>query len=151
MVTVHLVEEVIGSIDIETEASSRNTLSWFLVADKRCSWAEFRSFSKDTSNSSLSQSSPDLINLIVSVEDTGKGIPQEDQSRIFTPFVQVGPSISRRQGGIGIGLSISKCLVNLMNGEIGFMSIPKIGSTFTFTIVFTNDLKSQKLDQSSKM
>ncbi|CAN1216561.1 Histidine kinase 3 [Linum perenne] len=85
------------------------------------------------------------------MEDTGKGIPQEAQSRIFTPFVQVGPSISRRQEGIGIGLSISKCLVNIMNGEIGFMSIPKIGSTFTFTIVFTNDLKSQKLDQSSKM
>ncbi|CAN1794515.1 Histidine kinase 3 [Linum perenne] len=145
MVTVHLVEEVMDSIDIETEASSRNTLSGFPVADKRLSWAEFRSFNKDTSNSS-----PDLINLIVSVEDTGEGIPQEDQSRVFTPFVQVGPSISRKQGGTGIGLSISKCLVNLMNGEIGFVSIPKIGSTFSFTAVFTNDLKSQKLDQSNK-
>ncbi|CAN0896118.1 Histidine kinase 3 [Linum grandiflorum] len=141
LVTVHLVEEVIDSIDIETEASSRNTLSGFPVADKRSSWAEFRSFKKS--------SSPDLINLIISVEDTGEGIPQEDQPRIFTPFVQVGPSISRKQGGTGIGLSISKCLVTLMNGEIGFVSKPKIGSTFTFTAVFTNDLKSKKLNQSN--
>jgi len=52
--------------------------------------------------------------------------------------MQVGPSISRTHGGTGIGLSISKCLVGLMKGEIGFVSIPKIGSTFTFTAVFTN-------------
>ncbi|KDP26817.1 hypothetical protein JCGZ_17975 [Jatropha curcas] len=137
-VTVHLVEEVIDSIDVETESSSRNTLSGFPVADRRRSWTGFRTFSQEGSIHTLLPSSPDLINLIVSVEDTGEGIPLEAQSRIFTPFMQVGPSTSRKYGGTGIGLSISKCLVGLMNGEIGFESIPKIGTTFTFTAVFAN-------------
>ena len=137
-VTVHLVEEVIDSIDVETETSSKNTLSGYPVADRRHSWREFRAFGQEGSTSRFSSSSSDHINLIVSVEDTGVGIPLEAQPRVFTPFMQVGPSISRTHGGTGIGLSISKCLVNLMNGEIGFASIPKIGSTFTFTAVFTN-------------
>ncbi|RXH71601.1 hypothetical protein DVH24_025102 [Malus domestica] len=136
-VTVHLVEELIGSIGVETESSSKNTLSGFPVADKHRSWGGFRCFGQDGSASRFSSSS-DLINIIVSVEDTGVGIPLEAQSRVFTPFMQVGPSISRTHGGTGIGLSISKCLVGLMKGEIGFVSIPKIGSTFTFTAVFTN-------------
>ncbi|XP_068331996.1 histidine kinase 3-like [Pyrus communis] len=136
-VTVHLVEELIGSIDVETESSSKNTLSGFPVADRHCSWGGFRCFGQDGSTNQFSSSS-DLINIIVSVEDTGVGIPLEAQSRVFTPFMQVGPSISRTHGGTGIGLSISKCLVGLMKGEIGFVSIPKIGSTFTFTVVFTN-------------
>lgn len=99
-------------------------------------------FSQEGSNGPFSSSSD--INLIVSVEDTGEGIPLEAQSRVFTPFMQVGPSISRTHGGTGIGLSISKCLVGLMKGEIGFVSIPKIGSTFTFTAVFTNGCNSKE-------
>ncbi|EXB40302.1 Histidine kinase 3 [Morus notabilis] len=137
-VTVHLVEELINSIDVETETSSKNTLSGFRVADRRLSWTGFRAFSQEGSTCHVSSSSSDHINLIVSVEDTGVGIPPEAQARVFTPFMQVGPSISRTHGGTGIGLSISKCLVGLMNGEINFSSIPKIGSTFTFTAVFTN-------------
>ncbi|OAY34296.1 histidine kinase 3 isoform X1 [Manihot esculenta] len=154
-VTVHLVEEVIDFIDVETESSSRNTLSGFPIADRRRSWAGFRTFSQDGSSRTLLASSPDLVNLIVSVEDTGEGIPLEAQSRIFTPFMQVGPSTSRKYGGTGIGLSISKCLVGLMNGEIGFVSIPKIGTTFTFTAVFGNgcssshDYKSRKFSNQS--
>ncbi|GMY26551.1 histidine kinase 3 [Fagus crenata] len=152
-VTVHLVEEVIGSTEVET--SSKNTLSGFPVADRHCSWEEFKAFSQEGPTCLLSSSSSDLINLIVSVEDTGVGIPLEAQSRVFTPFMQVGPSISRTHGGTGIGLSISKCLVGLMNGEIGFVSIPKIGSTFTFTAVLTNgcsnpnEYKSQQINNQS--
>lgn len=154
-VTVHLVEEVINSIDIETESSPKNTLSGLPVADRRCSWAGFRTFSQEGTSCSHLSSSSDPINVIVSVEDTGEGIPLEAQSRVFTPFMQVGPSITRRYGGTGIGLSISKCLVGLMNGEIGFVSIPKIGSTFTFTAVFTNgcsnsnEYMSQKINSQS--
>ncbi|XP_039162813.1 histidine kinase 4-like [Eucalyptus grandis] len=84
------------------------------------------------------------INLIISVEDTGIGIPPEAQSRVFTPFMQVRPSIFRTHGGTGIGLSISKCLVGLMNGEIGFVSIPQVGSTFTFTAVFNDACSTSK-------
>ncbi|KAI8022996.1 Histidine kinase 3 [Camellia lanceoleosa] len=137
-VTVHLVEEVMESIEVEIESSSKNTLSGFPVADRCQSWAGFRTFSQDRPSCPLSSSSSGLINVIVSVEDTGVGIPLDAQPRVFTPFMQVGPSISRIHGGTGIGLSISKCLVNLMNGEIGFASVPKIGSTFTFTAAFTN-------------
>ncbi|XP_061338678.1 histidine kinase 3-like [Gastrolobium bilobum] len=137
-VTIHLVEEVVHSIEVEKELTSKDTLSGFQVADSRKSWEGFQAFSQEGPLGSFSSSSNDLINLIVSVEDTGEGIPLEDQSKIFTPFMQVGSSISRKHGGTGIGLSISKCLVGLMNGEIGFASIPKIGSTFTFTAVFTN-------------
>ncbi|CAA6659963.1 unnamed protein product [Spirodela intermedia] len=97
---------------------------------------------------SLSSSSSEPIHLIVSVEDTGVGIPREAQSRVFTPFMQVGPSISRIHGGTGIGLSICKCLVGLMKGEIGFVSEPHVGSTFSFTAVLdrgnsdSNELRS---------
>ncbi|CAL0320407.1 unnamed protein product [Lupinus luteus] len=137
-ITIHLVEEVVHSIEVDKELTSKDTLSGFAVADSRRSWEGFEAFSQEGPLGSLSSTSSDLINLIVSVEDTGEGIPLEAQSLIFTPFMQVGPSISRKHGGTGIGLSISKCLVELMNGEIGFVSEPKIGSTFTFTAVFTN-------------
>uniref|UniRef100_A0A1J3JZM8 histidine kinase n=1 Tax=Noccaea caerulescens TaxID=107243 RepID=A0A1J3JZM8_NOCCA len=138
-VTVHLVEELIDSIDVETASSSpESTLSGLPVADRKRSWENFKAFSS-SGNQSFPPSSSD-INLIVSVEDTGIGIPLEAQSRIFTPFMQVGPSISRTHGGTGIGLSISKCLVGLMKGEIGFSSTPKVGSTFTFTAVFANGM-----------
>ncbi|KAF5187863.1 Histidine kinase [Thalictrum thalictroides] len=115
-----------------------NTLSGFPVADRRRSWGGFKTLNKEDPLSPQTFSTSELINLIVSVEDTGVGIPFEAQSRVFTPFMQVGPSISRIHGGTGIGLSISKCLVSLMKGEIGFVSEPHIGSTFTFTAVFSS-------------
>lgn len=139
------------TMEVETESSPRNTLSGYPVADRRKSWVGFKTFSKEGSTCPFSLSSSDPVNLIVSVEDTGVGIPLEAQSRVFTPFMQVGPSISRTHGGTGIGLSISKCLVGLMNGEIGFVSIPKIGSTFTFTAVFTNGSKKSNLQKSQQI
>ncbi|KAL0408478.1 UNVERIFIED_CONTAM: Histidine kinase [Sesamum radiatum] len=131
-VTVNLVEEV---VELEDPTSS---LSGLPVVDRRRSWAGFRTFNQEASTSSSLSSSADQINIIVSVEDTGQGIPLEAQSRVFNPFMQVGPSITRTHGGTGIGLSISKCLVHLMKGEIGVASLPQIGSTFSFTAVFTN-------------
>uniref|UniRef100_A0A7N0TM70 histidine kinase n=1 Tax=Kalanchoe fedtschenkoi TaxID=63787 RepID=A0A7N0TM70_KALFE len=136
-VTVHLAEEFIESLEIATYASSENTLSGYPVVDRRRSWKQFKYSSQDASNGPSSVV-PDGIKLLVSVEDTGSGIPVEAQARVFTPFMQVGPSISRLHGGTGIGLSISKHLVGLMKGEIGFASEPRIGSTFTFTALFTN-------------
>ena len=77
----------------------------------------------------------DTVNLVVSVEDTGVGIPIHAQRRVFIPFMQADSSTSRTYGGIGIGVSISKCMVELMSGEMGFESRPGVGSTFTFTVV----------------
>lgn len=153
-VTVHLVEEVTESAEeFKVNSLFKSTLSGSPVADKRQSWRSFMGFNQE--GSSFTSSSSDQINLMVSVEDTGVGIPLDAQSRIFTPFMQVGPSIARTHGGTGIGLSISKCLVQLMKGEIGFVSLPKIGSTFTFTAVFTNsrnnwnEKKSQQINNQS--
>ena len=68
------------------------------------------------------------------VRDTGQGIPEEMQSRIFEPFVQGDPSLSRRHSGTGLGLSICSQLATLMKGSIALRSTLGVGSTFTVKI-----------------
>jgi PAS domain S-box-containing protein len=69
-----------------------------------------------------------------SVRDTGIGIPIDKMERLFKPFSQVDSSPTRSFGGTGLGLVISKKIVELMNGEIGFRSKDGEGSTFYFSI-----------------
>ncbi|CAL4952964.1 unnamed protein product [Urochloa decumbens] len=137
--TVHVIEEVMPPLEVETGTQYANTLSGYPVVNRKRSWENFRIFNRELNSCEmpLAPVASDSVSLIISVEDTGVGIPFEAQSRIFTPFMQVGPSIARIHGGTGIGLSISKCLVGLMKGEIGFASKPQVGSTFTFTAVLT--------------
>jgi PAS domain S-box-containing protein len=74
------------------------------------------------------------IDLKVSVEDTGIGIPADQQQIIFDAFQQTTGQNTRKYGGTGLGLSISKRLVEMMGGNIELTSEPGRGSKFTFTL-----------------
>ena len=79
---------------------------------------------------------PGRFYLRFSVEDSGIGIPQADQEKIFTPFVQLDTGPARRSTGTGLGLSICKDVVELMGGQLRVSSEPGRGSRFWFDVHF---------------
>ncbi|KAG0604865.1 hypothetical protein M758_9G014700 [Ceratodon purpureus] len=74
------------------------------------------------------------VTVVISIEDTGIGIPLHLHNRLFQPFLQADSSNSREYGGTGVGLSICKKLATLMNGELTVNSTPGEGSIFEFTL-----------------
>ncbi|KJU87454.1 ATP-binding region, ATPase-like domain protein [Candidatus Magnetobacterium bavaricum] len=74
--------------------------------------------------------------LLFSVRDTGIGIAADKLRVIFDSFTQVDGSMTRKYGGMGLGLAIAKCLVNMMHGEIWVESVQGKGSLFQFTAWF---------------
>lgn len=79
---------------------------------------------------------PAQVYLLIAVKDTGIGIPLEKQQKIFETFTQADNTITRKFGGSGLGLSISKQLILRMGGEIWLDSWPGTGSTFNYVLSF---------------
>lgn len=75
----------------------------------------------------------DSATLQFEVSDTGRGISEQEQTRMFEPFSQADTSIVRRYGGTGVGLAISKDIVSMLGGKIWLESTPGRGTTFYFT------------------
>ncbi|MBN2105992.1 MAG: response regulator [Deltaproteobacteria bacterium] len=76
------------------------------------------------------------VELRFAVKDTGIGIHEEDQKKLFEPFTQADTTMTRQFGGAGLGLAISKHLVELMGGHITVDSDPARGSVFQFDLRF---------------
>jgi signal transduction histidine kinase len=99
--------------------------TWSGSIELECSLAE------DESAASVAA---DSVTLKFSVKDSGIGVPADQLELIFDGFYQVDGSLTRAQGGAGVGLSINKKLVEMMGGRIWVESVPGQGSCFSFTV-----------------
>ncbi|MEL7223933.1 MAG: response regulator [Cyanobacteria bacterium J06576_12] len=88
-----------------------------------------------------------------SVIDTGIGIPADAKDQLFEPFIQADASSTRQYGGTGLGLTISRRIIELMGGTIGVDSILEEGSTFWFAVTLPSSDQStaEKITQSDKL
>ena len=72
--------------------------------------------------------------IVAQVQDTGIGIPEQDQRRIFEPFVQLRGGLDRKEGGTGLGLSLTRKQVNMLGGDLTLESKEGAGSKFTIDL-----------------
>lgn len=92
----------------------------------------------------------DSCRIVFKVEDTGIGMSKVQLDQIFTPFDQGDASISRRFGGTGLGLTIAKTFIELMDGEIRVDSKENSGSVFLIQIPFAIDTAKETMESSTK-
>jgi len=84
------------------------------------------------------------------VKDDGIGINEDVQSKLFQPFFQVDGSLSRQQEGSGLGLSISRRLVELMGGKMWFKSQENVGTTFSFAVTMQVEYQQKVIPSQNK-
>jgi len=107
-----------------------------------------------TLNASLIGEENGICTIQITVSDTGIGISEEQQKKLFNSFQQAESNTTRKYGGTGLGLAISKSVVEMMGGKIGVQSEPGKGSVFTFTIQASKgsyiEVKSDIADAANK-
>jgi signal transduction histidine kinase/DNA-binding response OmpR family regulator len=87
-------------------------------------------------SSSIEESTDSTVTIYFEVRDSGIGMTPEQLAKIFEPFIQADASTTRKYGGTGLGLTITKSLVELMGSELKVESTQGAGSKFGFTVVF---------------
>jgi two-component system, sensor histidine kinase len=90
------------------------------------------------------------MKILFSIQDNGIGIPEDKILKLFSPFEQLDASRTRKFGGTGLGLTISKRLIELMGGEINVRSVENIETEFSFYII-AKEYKSDKLEPTNKV
>ncbi len=99
---------------------------------------------------SINSLSDQQANITITVTDSGIGLSEQQQRKLFKPFTQADASTSRRFGGTGLGLVIVKRLVEQMGGEVGVNSQPNDGATFWFRLslpIVANAVPARQFDQ----
>ncbi|MEM9420726.1 MAG: HAMP domain-containing sensor histidine kinase [Planctomycetota bacterium] len=83
----------------------------------------------------------------ISVSDTGPGIDQADQDRIFDKFTQLDPSVTKSHGGTGLGLTIAKELTDMLGGWLNVESAPGRGATFSITLPIVTEIEEEPVPE----
>ena len=99
--------------------------------------------------SRIKENTADMVKITFQIEDTGIGIPKEKLESIFESFSQVNNEINREHEGTGLGLTITKNLIELKGGKIEVSSTEGKGSTFTFTLELGKEEKIKKVQEPS--
>ena len=86
------------------------------------------------------------VEITAIVADTGQGMSEEVQSKLFTPFLQADSSMTRKHGGSGLGLAITQNLARMMGGDVTMVSSEGRGSEFTFTVKAEKSESTRILD-----